>query len=309
MQREEQEAASRPPKMNRAPKVISSATLSAADAVLTEAIAPEEPALSDLEARMAEMDRKIDVINHYRIILNDRIFESESDAAILVENEIKSFVQNQIEVFLGHRPGGQGIVGTPTVTSSPLFSSEEVHLLRDLAAIPAEHIPALKAFVASVYKKSQGHAAAPEGPKTPQAPAPPQIKRVQADIAAAPAVKPASAPAPAPTPQRVQRPLRRIGAPTSLSSGRLGGNRPPADPVIKRRYVEVETVDGTGTRKMDVTGQVRPAAGDGTPQPMPMPQGEAMTMATAQLASNQIQHMGAAIGAVASAVGAKPGIG
>ncbi len=280
----------RPPRMNRPPRVLGAENRAAAEAVVESLEETAEAVEAAAEADgIAEMDARLEVISYYRVLLSQPLFETYSDAAHRVEADIRRFVKRQLEVALGQRP-------VETAPSKPVpvqlpFTKAEVEALKSLTSLSADDVTALKMLSAKVLERSASTAKAPAPPPPP--PQPPALRQVQADPAARVQVAPSRQKAPArsfvPTaPPSPLQPRGRVPGP-----GR--GNGAPPEPVVRRQFREVETVDGTGTRKMDVTKQVMPPPE--APQPLPMPQGPYFEAAMGQLAANTLAMGGAITGA------------
>src|SRR5262249_21609094 len=52
---------------------------------------------------LSEVERRLEIASHYRLLLQDRLFESTSLAARQVEAEVRAFVKERLEILVGMR--------------------------------------------------------------------------------------------------------------------------------------------------------------------------------------------------------------
>jgi hypothetical protein len=160
-----------------------------------------EAALKSLEASppaedpdLADVDRRLEVADHYRAILNHEFFDdTESPAAQIVDREIRAFVRERLEVLLGLR-----IPREPVEAVNP-FSDEEIKALKAIAAkvlgqrpTPTDKQSAVRKISIQPQTKSMSRSK----PQARKIPAPPP----------APSTKPKAKPGPKPKQEQAQAP-------------------------------------------------------------------------------------------------------
>lgn len=103
------------------------------------------PADEDVDAQMSEVEKRLEMAQYYRLLLNESLFDSPSspDVAERVENEIREFVRSRMSVLVG--------VGTEQPKQVQLMSKEEADLLRQLAN--PEVVRVMKELAAKLLKK------------------------------------------------------------------------------------------------------------------------------------------------------------
>lgn len=77
---------------------------------------------------LTEVTKRLDVASYYRTLLDSRIFNDPSQAALIVESRIRKFVRSELDILLGIKP--QQVAAPPQST----FSSEEVEALKAIAS-------------------------------------------------------------------------------------------------------------------------------------------------------------------------------
>jgi hypothetical protein len=145
------------------------------------------------DEHMSEVEKRLEVASYYRVLLNDSLFTDGSEAARMVEKEVRTFIKQRLEVLLGMKAEKQQVV----VESKKEFTDPEVAALKALAAKVIGK-PALVETTA---------------PKTP---AKPEIKK---------------AAAPAPAPKAPAAPIRRPAVAAKPPVARPAAKPPQAAPV------------------------------------------------------------------------------
>jgi hypothetical protein len=167
------------------------------------------------DAYMDQVEERLDVAAHYRILLANPMFDNNTRASQIVTHEMRGFIRERLGVLLG--------IGD-TSKKPELFSDVQLEVLRSLGELTLGHVTALK-LVAS---KLLGEAPPPrEAPVLRPAPAP-----------QAPAQRPAPAPVgprrapPAPAPASTQPAAAPIEEQRPRGPGRPPGskNKPKDEP-------------------------------------------------------------------------------
>lgn len=96
---------------------------------VTESRYEESPDLIEEDEQLSEVERRLEIASFYRLLLNDRLFESENPAAHAVEKEIRTYIRARLEVLVGMR--SEASVQTPSANP---FSAEETVILKSIAA-------------------------------------------------------------------------------------------------------------------------------------------------------------------------------
>ena len=53
---------------------------------------------------ISEIEKRLEVASHYRSLLNRPLFDKTNEATDQIQSEIRSFVQERLEVLLGMEP-------------------------------------------------------------------------------------------------------------------------------------------------------------------------------------------------------------
>ena len=213
--------------------------------------------IQDFDDQMSEVEKRLEMAQYYRLVLNDTIFNDppNPEVADRVENEIREFVRSRMALLVG--VGSEPKKVAETVSS---FSEEETLALRTLAQ--AEVVSALKALAAKVLKKPAILDAKPRPtevkPKSNREPTLRKIVRTS----------------PAATTPEAQTP-RGARTPPYQAKGKGKRQDKVFKTVINEQGEEV---------KMDITPQAKPVG----VTPFPTPQGRnAVEMHSAQSARQQ----------------------
>lgn len=82
------------------------------------------------DLQLEDVDRRIEVANLYRALLKGGgLFDQSSSASKIVEKRIGNFVKTELRILLGMDKPPQ-----PTAVAPPLFSPDEVDILKSIAA-------------------------------------------------------------------------------------------------------------------------------------------------------------------------------
>ncbi len=213
--------------------------------------APQYEEVQSIDDQMSEVEKRLEMAQYYRLVLNDSIFNDPPNPEIAdrVENEIREFVRSRMSLLVG--------VGEEKKEVQSPFSDAEVLALRTIAQ--PDVVSALKALAAKVLKKPQILDAKPLAPTTekPKVVREPTLKKIVRT--------PAQAAAPVPQQRQVQ-------APAPAVRGRQQ----------KRVMKKVQRVDGT-MGEVDVTPPAQPVG----IKPFPTPVGKAAIEATAATTARQ----------------------
>lgn len=246
-----------------------------ADAVLESLEEPQQEE-SEENPELSDVDLRLETADYYRAILKHDFFNTDTPAASIVDQEIRTFIRERLEILLGLR--------APRPEAANQFSDEEVEALKVVASkilgrpslvgeptVRKMPTPATKANSAPPMKpkptvrKIPAPAAAPSTkPKAKQTVAKTEAKKPEPEkpapaVEAAP--KPAAAPSQSPTAIIVKEPgleggieqsyVDRNGVTHTLVEGSIieeGGRR-----------FKIEA-NGAGTLfRRDITGQLAPA--------------------------------------------------
>lgn len=208
----------------------------------------------DLDNQMSEVEKRLEMAQYYRLVLNDTIFNDPPNVEVAdrVESEIREFVRERMALLVG-----VGEEKKPQVAS--VFTDAEIQALRTIAQ--PEVVGALKALAAKVLKKPAILEAKPIAPPTPEKP----------KVIKEPSLK------------KIVRP----GTPKTETPAKATVSQPAPKPVRGKKQEKVykTVVDEAGNEvKMDITPQAQPVG----VKPFPTPAGKAaIEMNAAQVARQQ----------------------
>lgn len=80
----------------------------------------------EVDEHFSEVEKRLETAQYYRMLLNDTLFSNASEAARVVEREIRDFVRTRLHVLLGLKNEVSPV--------KSMFSDEEVAALKALAA-------------------------------------------------------------------------------------------------------------------------------------------------------------------------------
>lgn len=138
---------------------------------------PEQPhtsqqqSVDDIDDVMDEAEKRFEVAQYYKLLLNDSLFENKTEASMRVEEEIRAFIKDRLGVLLGIRPSKSA--------SSESFTDEQISVLRDFADIGEDGPEVLKAVMGRLVKKLDKKTKPKEEPvlKTVKEPSKPALKQ------------------------------------------------------------------------------------------------------------------------------------
>lgn len=146
---------------------------------------------------MHQVDERLEVTTHYRILLQGSLFDSDSPAARIVEKEVRRFVRNRVEILLGIRREAE--VHGPAAPVSLPFTEAEITALKALAgaAMRSPSLGGQEKKVEPQVRVAQVPVAKALPALSPRTPKPGPVAKAQPSPVAP---KPAAAPIPAKTP-------------------------------------------------------------------------------------------------------------
>lgn len=187
-------------------------------AAIVQRLDPEAQVSSANDDYMNEVDRRLEVASYYRELLRSPLFDNESPAAEIVQNEMRTFATGRLEVLLAIKQERF----TPPPESQ--FSPDEVQALKAILRELIKHPNVLKA------KPGAGTDSKPVVPSLRRAAAP-EERNVRPQISTTSPVEVGRTNIPAakvPPPQKTVRrgtpvPPARTGKPTTLKK-KVQGN-------------------------------------------------------------------------------------
>ena len=195
---------------------------------------------------MLSVDQMIEQINCYRLLLNDSLFSGTlSPVAIVVQNEIREFIVERIQILLGQK--------SPKVEAQ--FSDMEVRLLKDLSTALLKKQG--KVTVASSPVLSKTVAVTPK-----PAPAPLKLNKVEGPKPSFEEVSISEGSFTIPLPAKTA-PVQLVPESVASKRGRPKGSKKVLSPKTITDKNTGEVIRPT----IEVKGQVRPEG----QQPMRMP--------------------------------------
>ncbi len=253
----------------------------------TEEQSPVQAQTDDFADQMSEVEKRLEVAQYYRLLLNDSLFQEPTEASLKVEEEVRGFIKSRLGVLLGIKQ-----------ETSDLFSAEEVETLKELSSIGTEGVQVVKAIVGKVSKKpvlleSRTEKTEPKLKVQPAKPKPALKKAVEA-----------------PKKDSPSKPVAKAGNNIKIP------NRYKNDPTLKvvnnRIFVQSKNGNGELMWEKDLkSGKIEPILRDVTPvsvaqgiKPMPLPTGDQMRMLLEQQAQKSVQMSDSTSTAVAQQLGA-----
>jgi hypothetical protein len=258
----------------------------------------------DYQEVVSHVDRRLRIAQYYRMVLDGSLFNDDTPESKIVQNRIRKFVRDEIEVLFGMK-----VAPTAAAVDLP-FSAEEIDALKALAqATVAAKRRAVEPKLNRIAQSPPAQQAAPV----------PALKPIQAPPQQA---RPVASPQPHPQVDRVDRaqkprpPQPQQKPVPPAQPGVLQSNVKPGDPSlvgdprvpedyrqdptirIKNGHVYVQQRDPNGellwvhetgmARAMPLLKDVTPVAKPTGPiQPLPMPSIDMMPMLTEQRASTE----------------------
>lgn len=230
---------------------------------------PEE--IDDL---MNEAERRFEVAQYYKLLLQDNLFENKTEASERVEQEIRSFIRERLAVLLG--------IKQPKSSNSEVFTEDQVSVLKDFADLGSEAPDVVRAVMGRLAKKIDK--------KVTKQKEEPQLRAVKEP--------------PRPSLKKRDEPRAKMGTarPESKPSRELSGKvkvpkKYQDDPTLKieNNKVFVQNRNSNGELLWEKIGEdVRPLWKDVTPvtipvgvKPTPIPTGNNLINAMQNLLPNQ----------------------
>jgi len=217
----------------------------AADRAMANMATPESEEDPDADADyMGEVDKRLEVTSYYRELLRAPLFGVTTEAARIVEREVRRFVQNRLEVLLGMRKSDEPVAVAPPPPPLP-FTDLQVTALQVWANKLLQKPEVAPVTAPAPKPEPQVRPAAAPPPK----PTVPVVNR-QIPQGSKPAAKPAVKPA---QPQPVAKAEPKPEQPKQKKVSKAkSDNAPPG----KKTVVDPETGE---ERLLTVEkGQVRP---------------------------------------------------
>lgn len=81
---------------------------------------------ANFDTQMSEVERRLELAQYYRLLLNDSLFNNRSEAAATVEAEVRDFVRSRLEILLG--------VKKEQVKAVSDFNDDEIQALKAVAS-------------------------------------------------------------------------------------------------------------------------------------------------------------------------------
>jgi len=219
------------------------------------------PSDDDVDEQMSEVEKRLEMAQYYRLLLNDSIFDNppNPEVAERVENEIRDFIRGRMSLLVG--------VGSEPKKTLQIISDGEATLLRELAN--PEIIRVVKELAAKLLKKPALMEFKPKPvveepklqPKVVKEPTlrktrPGGVKKVSAPVAVEAPIERT------PQPSRFQKPVRgqrqkRIVRTVTKEDGTTFKQdiTPPAQPVGVQPLPTPRSIDQIETTMAQVSGQ------------------------------------------------------
>jgi hypothetical protein len=251
-----------------------------------------EASFDNIDNVMDEAEKRFEVAQHYKLLLQDRLFESQSDAAYRVEQEIRAFIKERLGVLLGIRQ---------EKTQNDLFSQEQIAVLKQFADLGDDAPEVLKAVMGTLSKKIE---------KKSKPAAPPALKQVK-EPAVQPSVVKKEEPKlkgrnqPVPNKQPESKPVQQLQRPAQQTQKREQKHpnvpsehkdNPTLKVVGNKAFIQATNAQGELLWEK-VDNQVKPmykevtaaAKPSGSVQPIPMPVGQQLSLITESQSSQVFQ--------------------
>lgn len=228
------------------------------------------PTDEDVDEQMSEVEKRLEMAQYYRLLLNESLFENPSspEVAIRVETEIRDFVRSRMSVLVG--------VGSEPQKAKQLMTEDEAKLLREIAN--PEVVRVIKELASKLLKKPSIMEFRPKPMEEPKL----QPKVVQEPTLRKAKTRPLQASVP-PDPRSLKKALPQ-------GSITISGDQQPPKPIKGQRqkkvYREIVTEDGK-IIKQDVTPPAQPIG----VAPLPTPRTKeqiSLAMATAGATHGQV---------------------
>jgi hypothetical protein len=259
-----------------------------AAAQVVEQLQSPPPRVPEVEEKMNNVQTRMRVAHYMMLLLDNRFFEDDVEAAYLVESMVKGFLTTKLEELVGVAPAKQQV---QVVQAEPQFSEEEVAVLKSVAKVVLE-------------KQHQQN----QAPVKPKRESPPRKVPAKVQQQAAPAPKAA------PVAPKASSGLRKVGSQPGAQRRQFQPPPPNTGSSLLAKLPESVRADGTmrivdgkvliqsrtsdgeplhydnGEPVLkDVTPQATPAPG--SPPPLPTLSVDQFNMISAQSAASQTQRL------------------
>ena len=207
---------------------------------------------------MNEAERRFEVAQYYKLLLQDNLFENKTEASERVEDEIRSFIRERLSVLLG--------IKQPKSINGEAFTDEQVSVLRGLADLGSEATDVLAAVMGRLAKKIDKKTSVKpkeESPQLKQAKEPPKPSLKRRDGPKPKQVEPEK------LPEKQKRNFGKVNVPKKYQD----------DPTLKiegnKVFVQNRNHQGELLWEKEIeTGKIRPLWKDVTPPPQVAPRPE-----------------------------------
>lgn len=238
--------------------------------------------IEEIDEVMSEAEKRFEVAQYYKLLLQDSLFQNQTDASERVEAEIRAFIKERLGVLLGVKSASNSASG---------FSPEQVSVLTSFADLGEDAPEMLKSLMGRIFKKMDKKVKVKEEPalRTVKEPVKPALRKVEEPRLRNTTDNRAMADQPKPR----GRPPKNMKLPIP--------EQYKNDPTLKiegnKIYVQARTTDGqplwekvdNETRPLykDITPAARPT---GTIKPIPIPRGDALAMTMQQSAQRTLNE-------------------
>lgn len=244
----------------------------------------------DLEEQLEDVEKRLEVAQHYKLLLKGGLFNSGSEAAALVEREVKTFVKQRLRILLG--------LETEKPKEAPPAAAQQ---------FTPEEYKVLQAIIGKVIRKPEVTATPEPTLRAAEVPAPAPAVRQRVVPAEAPKMQPKTvAKTPPPKPQSVKK-----EAPKAAPQPKKGKAKPRNLEVLQTEKGEkiVTRIDANGRKvreyvdqqgnvvtKQDLTPQVAPPGAVAMPSPQQMSViSEQQAMQSAAQTTSELGGLGAVL--------------
>ncbi len=139
---------------------------------------PNEPAptgmdsIEEIDEVMSEAEKRFEVAQYYKLLLQDSLFQNQTAASERVESEIRAFIKERLGVLLGVKSAGNSTAG---------FSPEQVSILTSFADLGEDAPEMLKSLMGRIFKKMDKKPKVKEEPalRTVKEPTKPALRKVE----------------------------------------------------------------------------------------------------------------------------------
>jgi hypothetical protein len=104
--------------------------------------------LESIDKIMSEAERRFEIAQYYKMLLQNSLFQNKTEASLKVEAEVRDFIRERLSVLLGVQPPK-----TSVDNISSAFSDEQIQVLKDLADLGEEAPKVMAVVMGKVFKK------------------------------------------------------------------------------------------------------------------------------------------------------------